>query len=51
VFVGDGVSDRKAALLADRLFAKRNLADWCELAGVPYEPFESLADVHTALLG
>jgi 2,3-diketo-5-methylthio-1-phosphopentane phosphatase len=51
VFVGDGVSDRKAALLVDRLFAKHGLADWCELAGVPYEPFESLADVHTALLG
>jgi 2-hydroxy-3-keto-5-methylthiopentenyl-1-phosphate phosphatase len=51
VFVGDGVSDRKAALLADRLFAKHDLADWCELADVPYEPFRSLADVHAALLG
>ena len=61
VFVGDGVSDRKAALLADRLFAKvgaggapesgYSLAEWCELAGVAYEPFESLVDVHAALLG
>ena len=65
VFVGDGVSDRKAALLADRLFAKvgpagrpatgpksaHGLAEWCELADVAYEPFESLADVHAALLG
>ena len=65
VFVGDGVSDRKAALLADRLFAKvgppgrpatesergYGLAEWCELADVAYEPFVSLADVHTALLG
>jgi 2,3-diketo-5-methylthio-1-phosphopentane phosphatase len=51
VFVGDGVSDRKAALLVDRLFAKHGLADWCELSGVPYEPFDSLADVHSALLG
>jgi 2-hydroxy-3-keto-5-methylthiopentenyl-1-phosphate phosphatase len=61
VFVGDGVSDRKAALLADRLFAKvgpggrpeqgHGLAEWCELADVAYEPFESLADVHVALLG
>jgi HAD superfamily phosphoserine phosphatase-like hydrolase len=59
VFVGDGVSDRKAALLADRLFAKvgphneesgHSLAEWCELADVAYEPFESLADVHAALL-
>jgi 2-hydroxy-3-keto-5-methylthiopentenyl-1-phosphate phosphatase len=51
VFVGDGVSDRKAALLADRLFAKHDLAEWCELTGVDYEPFASLADVQTALLG
>jgi 2-hydroxy-3-keto-5-methylthiopentenyl-1-phosphate phosphatase len=51
VFVGDGVSDRKAALLADRLFAKDGLAEWCELTGVDYEPFTSLRDVHAALLG
>jgi 2,3-diketo-5-methylthio-1-phosphopentane phosphatase len=51
VFVGDGVSDRKAALLADRLFAKDDLAAWCELAGVDCEPFATLSDVHTALLG
>ena len=61
MFVGDGVSDRKAALLADRLFAKvgpagrlergHGLAEWCELADVAYEPFVSLADVHAALLG
>jgi 2,3-diketo-5-methylthio-1-phosphopentane phosphatase len=54
VFVGDGVSDRKAALLADRLFAKvgiGGLAEWCETADVAYEPFASLADVHAALLG
>jgi len=51
VLVGDGASDRKAALLADRLFAKGELAEWCELGDVPYWPFDSLADVHRALLG
>jgi HAD superfamily phosphoserine phosphatase-like hydrolase len=51
VFVGDGVSDRKAALLADRLFAKAGLADWCDLTGVDYEPFTALGDVRAALLG
>ena len=49
VFVGDGVSDRKAALLADVLFAKGPLAEWCELAGVEHRPFDSLAEVHAAL--
>ena len=51
VFAGDGVSDRKAALLADRLFAKHGLAEWCELTGVDYDPFASLGDIHSALLG
>jgi len=49
VFVGDGVSDRKAALLADVLFAKGPLAEWCELAGVDHTPFDVLADVQVAL--
>src|SRR4051812_41497303 len=49
VFVGDGVSDRKAALLADVLFAKGRLADWCEFSGVEFELFDTLADVHFAL--
>jgi 2-hydroxy-3-keto-5-methylthiopentenyl-1-phosphate phosphatase len=49
VFVGDGVSDRKAALLADVLFAKGRLAEWCDVSGIDFECFETLADVHSAL--
>jgi 2-hydroxy-3-keto-5-methylthiopentenyl-1-phosphate phosphatase len=49
VFVGDGVSDRKAALLADVLFAKGRLAEWCEVSGVDYVGFDTLADVHSIL--
>src|SRR3954451_20236158 len=49
VFVGDGISDRKAALLADVLFAKGRLAEWCGFSGVEFEFFDTLADVHTAL--
>ncbi len=49
VLVGDGASDQKAALLADLLFAKEALADWCERAGVPHRRFGVLADVHAAL--
>ena len=49
VFVGDGVSDRKAALLADVLFAKSRLAEWCDFSGVEFEFFDTLADVHSAL--
>lgn len=45
VFVGDGISDRKAALLAEVLFATDRLASWCELNGVDHVPFDSLSDV------
>jgi 2,3-diketo-5-methylthio-1-phosphopentane phosphatase len=50
VLVGDGASDRKAALLADIVFAKAGLAGWCSRNGVPYVAFETLADVHAALV-
>ena len=51
VLVGDGTSDRKAALLADVVFAKGLLARWCRGAGVPFVEFDGLAGVHDALLG
>jgi 2,3-diketo-5-methylthio-1-phosphopentane phosphatase len=51
VLVGDGTSDRKAALLADAVFAKADLADWCDAFGVPYTRFETLDDVRAVLLG
>lgn len=51
VLVGDGTSDRKAALLADVLFAKGPLAEWCEATGVAYRPFGCLDDVRRSLLG
>jgi 2-hydroxy-3-keto-5-methylthiopentenyl-1-phosphate phosphatase len=49
VLVGDGTSDRKAALLADVVFAKGPLADWCEAVGVAYRPFDRLDHVRRAL--
>jgi HAD superfamily phosphoserine phosphatase-like hydrolase len=49
VFVGDGVSDQKAALLADVLFAKGRLAEWCEFAGIDHTPFDTLSEVYSAL--
>ncbi|MFO7590551.1 MAG: HAD-IB family phosphatase [Acidimicrobiia bacterium] len=51
VLVGDGTSDRKAALLADRVYAKGALAAWCAANEVAHTPFATLADVHHDLLG
>lgn len=51
VLVGDGASDRKAALLADHVFAKDPLAEWCVTADVPFVAVDTLADVRFELLG
>ncbi len=48
-FAGDGVSDRCAAPLADRLFARRDLSAFARDRSIPHTPFESLADVLAAL--
>jgi len=49
VYAGDGISDRCAALAADRLFARAWLATHLASRGVPYEPFESLDEIAAAL--
>ena len=49
VYVGDGYSDRCAALAADRVFARDGLARHLAARGVPYEPFDDLHDVAAAL--
>lgn len=49
VYVGDGYSDRCAALAADRIFARAGLAEYLDANGVRYEPFETLFDVAAAL--
>ncbi len=50
VFVGDGTSDRKAALLADVLFAKDNLARWCDANDVEFTIFRTMQDVTNELI-
>jgi 2-hydroxy-3-keto-5-methylthiopentenyl-1-phosphate phosphatase len=49
VYVGDGYSDRCAALAAERIFARDALAGHLDARGVAYEPFENLRDVAAAL--
>jgi 2-hydroxy-3-keto-5-methylthiopentenyl-1-phosphate phosphatase len=48
-YVGDGYSDRCAALAATRVFATGQLATWLEGNGVAYEGFEDFHDVLAAL--
>ena len=49
VYVGDGYSDRCAALAAERVFARGDLARFLASRGSPFEPFEDLDDVAAAL--
>ncbi len=49
VYVGDGYSDRCAALAARRVFATGSLADELEHRGVAYERFQDLHDVVAGL--
>ena len=49
VYVGDGYSDRCAALAAERVFARDGLAAYLELNGFPYEPFRDLREVRERL--
>ena len=49
VYVGDGYSDRCAALAADRVFARDTLAAHLDRLGVAYVPFDDLNDVAAAL--
>jgi 2-hydroxy-3-keto-5-methylthiopentenyl-1-phosphate phosphatase len=49
VFVGDGYSDRCAALAADRVFARDGLAEWLRGQGVAFEPLTDFRRLAAAL--
>ena len=49
VYVGDGYSDRCAALAASRVFATGGLAGYLAARGVAHERFDDLRDVLAAL--
>jgi 2-hydroxy-3-keto-5-methylthiopentenyl-1-phosphate phosphatase len=49
VYVGDGYSDRCAALAADRIFARRGLAAYLDEQGTQYEWFDDLHEIAAAL--
>jgi len=49
IYVGDGYSDRCAALAADRVFATAGLARYLARRGVPFEPFSDFHALSQAL--
>jgi len=49
VYIGDGYSDRCAALASDRVFATRGLAHYLSEHGIPFESFSDFHGVSSAL--
>jgi 2,3-diketo-5-methylthio-1-phosphopentane phosphatase len=45
MYIGDGRSDRCISTVAQQVFAKGRLREWCDLQRVACEPFETLTDV------
>ena len=45
IYIGDGVSDHCPAEHADIIFAKKNLAAYCNANRLPHYPFKTLGDV------
>jgi 2-hydroxy-3-keto-5-methylthiopentenyl-1-phosphate phosphatase len=49
VYIGDGYSDRCAALVSDRVFATRGLATYLADRGAPFEPFKDFRSIAETL--
>jgi 2-hydroxy-3-keto-5-methylthiopentenyl-1-phosphate phosphatase len=49
-FVGDGLSDRYAALLCNRVFAKQELLKFCLENDLAHDPYTNFEDVEKWLL-
>ena len=45
IFIGDGLSDRASAEVADEVFAKRYLAQYCHMRGIACHEFKTFADI------
>lgn len=45
IFIGDGLSDRASAEVADEVFAKRYLAEYCRTRGIACHEFQTFADI------
>ena len=45
IFIGDGLSDRASAEVADEVFAKRYLAEYCRARDIACREFQTFAEV------
>jgi 2,3-diketo-5-methylthio-1-phosphopentane phosphatase len=45
VFIGDGLSDQAAAEVADQVFAKHSLAEYCRARGIECHEFQTFTEI------
>jgi len=45
IFIGDGVSDHEGSRVADRVYAKLSLLDFCRKNAIPAIEYTTLKDV------
>lgn len=50
IFIGDGLSDRCAAGIADTVFAKNDLADYCQKHNISFNSYDTFDDISRAIL-
>jgi 2-hydroxy-3-keto-5-methylthiopentenyl-1-phosphate phosphatase len=50
-YAGDGSTDRGAAAVADRVFARASLLRFCRESGIASVPFETFHEIHENLRG
>jgi 2-hydroxy-3-keto-5-methylthiopentenyl-1-phosphate phosphatase len=51
IFIGDGLTDRCAARIADAVFAKGRLASYCRENYLPYREFEDFSELNQLFFG
>ena len=49
LYIGDGITDRCAIGESDLLFAKDALAEYCDVQGLPYTPYNNFDDIASRL--
>jgi 2-hydroxy-3-keto-5-methylthiopentenyl-1-phosphate phosphatase len=49
VYIGDSVTDRCPGRVADLVFAKHHLAEYCKAKGIAYIPYDTFGQIQTTL--
>lgn len=51
IYIGDSVTDRCPAKVADLVFAKHDMAEYCKAKGIAYVPYDTFGQIKNYLVG